>query len=204
MELATSHTENTTSQDNIEVESIETEKSYVEDVAESNVKEPTKESSPERNITSPAPTRTTQESPVTIQRNKHVSENILDDLSVSESDSSDDGDFGSSSSDDYVCDTHESSYSTDVDKTPSKRRKTATSAINNITVPETPSPDQPRDNNTSESAPDSSFWKRNGMNSNKKKKKTRKSTKERREERVKRRLFRNTGLEYSCSSPENS
>lgn len=198
----------------------------------------------------------------TNKADESVSTNLLDDLSLS--DSSDNDDFGTSSSDEYICDTDESSSSTASDTLPAKKQKMAISDRNNITiskipsatngntlenplpgcsfwdnnrinnaeksqnaplplnvkstddenspaknnrtttpgrdhiiVPETPSPFA----STSENPPpDCSFWERNGMNSAGKKRKPRKSVKERRLDRVKRKLFRNTGLEYNTSS----
>ncbi|CAG4959985.1 unnamed protein product [Parnassius apollo] len=129
---------------------------------------------------------------------ENSSKYLLDDLRIS--DSSDDGDFGSSSSDDYICATDESSSSSDNERTSAKKKRTTTSSVrhtSNITVPETP----PSPMSTSENpVPGCSFWERNGMNSAGKKKKTRKSVKERRQDRARRKLFRNTGLEYITTS----
>lgn len=88
---------------------------------------------------------------------------------MSISDSSNDGDFGSSSSDDYICDTDGSSSSTDVNRTPVKRRKTDKTVRDTIINPETPSPVHHRVNIYIPEN-DRSLWKRNGMNSDEKKK----------------------------------
>ena len=133
----------------------------------------------------------------TNETSENVYKNLLDDLNFT--DSSNDGDFGASSSDDYIAETEYSS-STDDERPLAKKRRMATSVRNdNIKiVPETPSPiNATTSGNT---PPGCSFWESNGVNSEGKKKKERKSDKERRQDRAKRKLFRNTGLEYTTAS----
>lgn len=173
-----------------------TERSLPENPIESPVQQDTNEVNEHQNpISSQNSIEMVTETNKTNTTNLNASKNLLDDLRVT--DSSTDCDFGSSSSDDYICATEESSSSSDDERTPVKKRSKI-SASNNITVPETPSPINV---NTPENAhPGCSFWKSNGMNSDGKKKKTRKSEKERRQDRAKRKLFRNTGLEYTTTS----
>lgn len=209
MDLATSDdVANTSFHDSIEAENNNNTK---EDGHGYQVREPIERSLPEKSIESPVPTINEHQNPIssenstemvtdsdkTNKTNINASKNLLDDLR--DAGSSNDGDFGSSSSDDYICGTDESSSSTDDERTPTKKRsKTTATSENNITVPESPSSNNA---SISENAPSGcSFWKNSVMNSGRKKMKPRKSEKERRQDRVKRKLFRNTGLEYTTKA----